>query len=150
MKRLTMTLLLLASVQLVKSQILTPVKWSYATKKLSNNEAIVYLKASIDLGWHIYSQHMADGGPTKTVFNFTPSNQYSLVGKTQEPKAIVRFEKMFDMKVGYFEKQAVFQQKVKLKPGKPIVFKGIITFGACNETTCIRPEDVEFSVAIKN
>lgn len=143
------SLLLLISVQALNAQILKPVKWSYAAKKVSPTEAIVYLKASIDKGWHMYSQHIADGGPTKTVFTFAPSAQYTLVGKTQESKAIVKFEKMFNMQVGYFENQAVFQQKVKLKSKNQTTVKGTINFGACDETTCIPPEDVNFNVTIK-
>lgn len=143
------SLLLLISVQALNAQILKPVKWSYAAKKVSPTEAIVYLKASIDKGWHMYSQHIADGGPTKTVFTFAPSVQYALVGKTQESKAIVKFEKMFNMQVGYFENQAVFQQRVKLKSKNQTTVKGTINFGACDDTTCIPPEDVNFNVTIK-
>ncbi|WEK21586.1 MAG: protein-disulfide reductase DsbD family protein [Candidatus Pedobacter colombiensis] len=150
MRKLIIALLLLTSVQALKAQILHPVKWSYAAKKVSPTEAIVYLKATIDKGWHMYSQDIADGGPTKTVFTFAPSAQYALVGKTLESKPIVKFEKMFDMKVGYFENMAVFQQKVKLKSKKETSVKGTVSFGACNDTTCIPPEDVDFNVTIKS
>jgi hypothetical protein len=47
-------------------QVLSPVKWSYAAKKISQNEADIYLKATIDDGWHIYSTAQKDGGPIKT------------------------------------------------------------------------------------
>lgn len=148
MKKLIIALLLLTSVQALKAQILHPVKWSYAAKKVSATEAIVYFKATIDKGWHMYSQNVADSGPTKTVFTFAPSQQYTLVGETQESKPIVKFEKMFDMKVGYFENQAVFQQRVKLKSKNQTSVKGSINFGACDDTTCIQPEDVSFNVPI--
>jgi len=52
------------------SQILKPVKWSYAAKKTSSTEATLYLKASIEEGWHIYSQYVTDGGPVKNEFYF--------------------------------------------------------------------------------
>jgi hypothetical protein len=146
---LLMALLMLTSEQAL-AQILKPVKWSYAAKKISPTEAIVYFKATIDKGWHMYSQYIADGGPTKTVFTFAPSAQYILVGKTQESKPIRKFEKMFDMQVSYFENQAVFQQKVKLKSKNQTTVKGTINFGACDDTTCIQPEDVNFNVAIKS
>ena len=149
MKRLIIALVLLTSAQVLKAQILRPVKWSYAAKKTSPTEAIVYFKATIDEGWHMYSQHIADGGPTKTVFTFAPSAQYALVGKTTESNPIVKFEKMFDMKVGYFEKQAVFQQKVKLKSKSQAMVKGSIQFGACNDTQCTPPEDINFNVSVK-
>lgn len=149
MKKLIIALLLTASAQFVQGQILHPVKWSYGAKKLSPTEAVVFLKATIDQGWHMYSQHIADGGPTKTTFTFAPSGQYTLVGKTLESKPISKFEEMFKMQVGYFENQAIFQQKVKLKPGKEAVVNGSVNFGACNDTTCIPPEDVKFSVRVK-
>lgn len=150
MKKLIIALLMLTSVQLVQAQILKPVKWSYAAKKVSPTEAIVYLKATIEEGWHMYSQDIADGGPTKTVFTFAPSAQYALVGKTLESKPIAKFEKMFNMQVKYFENTAVFQQRVKLKSKNQTQVKGSVYFGACDDTTCIPPEDVNFTVTIKS
>jgi hypothetical protein len=38
------------------AQILKPVKWSYGAKKISATEAVVFIKANIDGGWHLYSQ----------------------------------------------------------------------------------------------
>jgi len=37
------------------AQIHKPVKWTVASKKLNNNEAVVYVKGTIQNGWHIYS-----------------------------------------------------------------------------------------------
>jgi hypothetical protein len=36
-----------------KAQILTPVHWSYGAKKISSTEAVVFIKATIDNGWHV-------------------------------------------------------------------------------------------------
>ncbi|TCC97458.1 protein-disulfide reductase DsbD N-terminal domain-containing protein [Pedobacter psychroterrae] len=129
------------------SQILKPVKWSYVSKKISKNEAIVVLKATLDEGWHLYSQNMADGGPIKTTFSFAPSKTYTLVGKTIEPKPITKFEKTFDMNVSYFEKTALFQQKVKFTGANPVV-KGTVEFMVCDDQQCLPPETVEFSVQL--
>ena len=129
------------------SQILKPVKWSYAAKKISKNEAIVVIKATIDEGWHIYSQNMAEGGPVKTTFAFTPSKTYSVVGKTIEPKPITKFEKTFDMNVSYFEKTAMFQQKVKFSGTNPVV-KGTVEYMVCDDQQCLPPETVEFAVQL--
>lgn len=130
------------------SQILKPVKWSYAAKKTSKTEATLYLKATIDEGWHLYSQNMADGGPVKTSFKFTPAKTYKLVGKTTEPKAIVKFEKSFDMNVSYFEKSVIFQQKVKLT-GASATVKGTLEYMVCDDSQCLPPETVEFSIPVK-
>lgn len=130
------------------SQILKPVKWSYAAKKTSKTEATLYLKATIEDGWHLYSQNMADGGPVKTSFTFAPAKTYTSVGKTIEPKAITQFEKSFDMNVSYFEKSVVFQQKVKLNGANAIV-KGTVEYMVCDDSQCLPPETVEFSIPVK-
>ncbi|WP_316748441.1 protein-disulfide reductase DsbD N-terminal domain-containing protein [Pedobacter gandavensis] len=130
------------------SQILKPVKWSYAAKRTSKTEATLYIKATIEDGWHLYSQNIPDGGPVKTSFTFAPSSTYKLVGKTIEPKPITKFEKAFDMNVGYFENGAIFQQKIKLTGASAIV-KGTLEFMVCDESQCLPPETVQFSIPVK-
>src|ERR1700712_4058859 len=105
---------ILLSTQL-NAQILTPVKWSYGFKKLGKGEAMIFMKATIDEGWHLYSQTVKDGGPIKTTFTFPASTAYTVAGKTVEPTPITRNEKVFNMDVSFFEHSVVFQQKVKLK-----------------------------------
>src|SRR3546814_10665277 len=45
------------------AQILKPVKWSYASKRVSVTEAVVLIKATMEKGWHIYSQTVTESGP---------------------------------------------------------------------------------------
>ncbi|WP_207423258.1 protein-disulfide reductase DsbD N-terminal domain-containing protein [Desertivirga brevis] len=130
------------------AQILNPVKWSYAAKRIGKDEAMVLVKATIEPGWHLYSQTIADGGPVKTTFSFNTSPAYSLIGKTIEPKPVVKFEKVFDMKVAYFENSVIFQQKVKLK-AKQATVKGNVEFMVCNDEKCLPPDTMDFSVAVK-
>ncbi len=75
-KFLLASLVLLATVS-AKAQIINPVHWSYAAKKTSPTEAVVLLKATVDKGWHIYSQTVKDGGPIKTSFTFDSSPAYA-------------------------------------------------------------------------
>ncbi len=140
--------ILFGAVTGVSAQILQPVKWQFAAKKLANDEAMLFIKATIDEGWTIYSQHLEDGGPVKTTISFTPSGDYSLVGKTAEPKPKTKHEEVFGMDVAYFDKEVVFQQKVKLKKGATTV-KGAVEFMACDAHQCLPPDEVPFSVAIK-
>lgn len=130
------------------AQIEKPVTWSYVAKKTGKNEATVYIKATIDDRWHIYSQNVKDGGPVKTTFTFPPSKDYTLVGKTLEPKAITKFENTFKMNVSYFEKSVIFQQKVKLNKATTTV-KGKVEYMVCNDTKCLPPDEIEFSIPIK-
>lgn len=149
MKKFAIILFLaVASVSGAFAQILTPVKWEFGAKKISNTEAVVFMKAVIDNGWHIYSQNVEDGGPVKTTITFDKSNDYTLVGNTAEPKAKVKFEEVFGMDVPYFSKEVVFQQKVKLKKGQTTV-KGFVEFMACDADQCLPPDEVPFSIAVK-
>lgn len=130
-----------------KAQILTPVHWSYGAKKISATEAVVFIKATIDDGWHVYSQTVKDGGPIKTSFTFTKSKDYVIVGHTIEPKPISRMEKVFNMEVGFFEKSVVFQQKIKLKASQ-VTVKGTLEYMTCNDHQCLPPDDIEFSIPV--
>lgn len=150
MKKISIiTIALLVSALFVKAQILKPVKWGFASKRLSATEGVVFFKATIEDGWHLYSQTVPDGGPVKTSFTYTPSRSFSLVGNTQEPKPTTRFEKVFDMEVSYFENSVIFQQKVKLKKKGPVIVNGSLEFMTCNDEKCIQPEQIPFSITVK-
>ncbi|QKG55521.1 sugar transporter [Hymenobacter sp. BRD128] len=149
MKKILLAGMVLLGASQAKAQILTPVHWSYAAKKTSPTEAVVFLKATIDAGWHVYSQTVKDGGPVKTTIKFTPSQAYTLVGLPQEPKPIAKFEKAFNMQVSYFTSSVIFQQKVKLTGKGPVTVKGNLEFMACNDEKCLPPDEVAFSIPVK-
>jgi DsbC/DsbD-like thiol-disulfide interchange protein len=144
-------LLILAIVTLLGTaafaQIEKPVKWSYAAKKINDKEAVVFLKATVDKGWHIYSQKITGDGPVPTTFTFTPSKDFTLNGKPVEPKGITKFEKAFGINVTYLENTAIFQQKIKLNAAKTTI-KGKIEFMTCNDLKCLPPDEVEFSIPL--
>ncbi|MCC9138115.1 thioredoxin family protein [Pontibacter silvestris] len=124
-------------------------EWSFNAKPASDQEVSLTFTANIDGNWHIYSQHIEDGGPIPTSFTFTPSSDYELVGKTVEvtkPKSV--FEEVFSMNVAYFEHKAVFTQKVKLKVPATTI-KGTVEFMACNDRQCLPPDEVEFNIQAK-
>ena len=132
----------------VCAQLLKPVKWSYAAKKISATEAVIFMKATIETGWHIYSLNVPDGGPIKTSFTFSPSKSYTLSGKPMEPKPVTKFEKTFNMNVSYFENSVIFQQRIKLRTSSPTV-KGKLEYMVCSDRQCLPPEEIAFSVPVK-
>jgi DsbC/DsbD-like thiol-disulfide interchange protein len=148
MKKIAIIVFVLALSIGVKAQIEAPVKWAYAAKRISSTEAVVFLKATIQDGWHIYSMNVKDGGPIKTSFKFSPSKEYALVGTTSEPAPLTKYEKSFSMDVSYFEKSVVFQQKVKLKSANATAIKGQLEYMTCNDKKCLPPEDVDFSIPL--
>jgi hypothetical protein len=149
MKKIRIVIMFMFATLAVKAQILKPVKWSYGSKRLSPTEAVVFLKADIDPGWHVYSQHVPDGGPVKTSFTFPASTAYLVEGQATEPQPIVKFEKVFNMNVLYFESQVIFQQKIKLKISGPVMVRGTLEYMTCNDRQCLPPEDIDFAIEVK-
>lgn len=150
MVRKILFLLLLATSIVCNAQIQKPVKWTFSSKSTGAGEAELVLTATIENGWHVYSQFIEEGGPVPTSFDFTASPDFELVGKTKEVSPVVKaFEKAFNMNIAYFEKKAVFVQKVKLKKVNAVI-KGTVTFMVCDDEQCLPPDDVPFSISVKN
>jgi len=147
MKKLLLVLIVMFAGRGAFAQIEGHVSWAYAAKKVSPTEAMVYLKATIDDNWHIYSAYIKEGGPIKTSFKFSPSKEYAPEGKIVEPKPITQYDKNFGMNLTYFENSVTFQQKVKLT-GKKTTIKGSLEFMTCDDHKCLPPETVEFSVPV--
>lgn len=107
----------------------------------------VQLKASLDHGWHLYSQNlMENAGPVATSFVFEKNNALKLKSKVQEPPTIEKFDMNFESTVNYFENEVVFTQQVKLK--KETVLKGTVTYMICNEVMCLPPVDQQFEIKL--
>ena len=149
-KKIVLSFLFLCCVLGMSAEIQKPVTWSFSNKQVSDTEFELVLTASIDNNWHLYSQFIGKDGPVPTSFKFTPSADFVLVGKVSEtPKPHKVFEKVFGMEVAFFEKKAVFIQKVKLKV-PTITIKGSLTFMACDDSQCLPPEDIDFSFDLKS
>ncbi|MGB3948841.1 MAG: cytochrome c biogenesis protein CcdA [Bacteroidia bacterium] len=139
-------LLLTSLVSNLGAQILAPVKWDFKTKKLNDCEYELVFNANIDKTWHLYGQKSyGDEGPIPTSFKFTKNDSYKLVGNVTESKLIKKFEPVWNFELQFFENQAVFTQKVKLKTDKKIDIKGEVEFMVCNESQCLPPTTVEFN-----
>ena len=140
------TFLLLISV-LVQAKIHEPVKWAFKTNVSSPIITELQFTATIDRGWHLYSQHLAEGGPMQTEFKFEKVDGVEFVGKMSEPRPEEVYDKMFQMKVQYFSTSAMFTQKVKIVTDKPVTIKGNLSYQSCNDESCI-PGETEFSFII--
>ena len=136
---LILILLLTAGMSQAYAQILQPVKWSFKTNRLSDTEAELQFIATIDKGWHIYSQIVIDpqNGPNPTLFTFDKPIGFKLAGKVSEPKPIEEYDEMFKMVVKYFEQKAVFTQKITITSDKPIKVTGNVDFEGCDDKQCM-------------
>lgn len=131
------------------AQILNPVKWSFNTEYTKSGEVILVSKATIEEGWHLYSQFLdGDEGPIATSFKYTSSDNFVTVDNTKEGKAHKEYDKNFEMELAYFEKSASFRQKIDSKGSKPYKVKGELEFMVCNDVMCLPPDFVEFTFSV--
>ena len=130
------------------AKIYDPVKWSFSSEKLNENEYNLIITAKIEKGWHVYSQFIDDGGPIPTSFKFKPSKDYQLVDKvTESPKAVGAFDKNFNMQIAWHKNQVVFKQKISLLVPKTTI-AGTLEFMVCNDERCLPPAEVEFIIPV--
>ena len=149
MKKLSSFLLLLLVVFTAQAQIQEPVKFKTELKTLSGAEAEIVFTGTIDAGWHVYSTDLGDGGPISATFNVEKMSGAEVVGKlTPRGKEVSDFDKLFEMKVRYFENTAQFVQKLKLTGGEYKV-EGFLEYGACNDENCLPPTQVPFKFSGK-
>ena len=127
------------------AQIQDPVQFKTEWKAISDTEAQIVFTGVIDAGWHVYSTELPDGGPISATFNTDKMEGIELVGKlTPEGKEIEAYDKIFEMKLRYFEGKAVFTQKVKITAPTYLI-EGYLEYGSCNDENCMPPTEVSFN-----
>lgn len=149
MKRLVFLLLCLATTLGINAQQLDPAKRTFSVKETSPTEAELIVTVKLDNGWHMYSQHTDANGPLPTVFEFSPSSDYQLVGKVSEPKPHEEMDAMFGCIVKSYSGTVVFRQKIKRLSQKDFTVKGILSYQLCNDGSCIAPEDHDMVFKVK-
>jgi hypothetical protein len=122
-----------------------PVKWTYEFKKTADKEYDLIFKARIEKGYHLYSQHIDEGGPIPTSFSFNSSESYQRIDSVKEiSKAKRVHDPNFDMDLIYYSNSAEFVQHVKINGVlKPIT--GTLQYMVCDDKKCFPPEDVDFA-----
>ncbi|WDF64499.1 protein-disulfide reductase DsbD family protein [Flavobacterium sp. KACC 22763] len=148
MKKIIIIVLLLFSASMF-AQMYNPVKWSTSVEKVSDKEYILKAQAKIQSGWHLYGQYIEEGGPSRTAFTFkNPNKNFELIGKTTEEKGHEVVDKIFDMKIKYFEDKALFTQKIKFTSDNISNIEGEVEFMVCDDSNCLPPTSEELTFKI--
>ena len=127
------------------AQIQDPVQFKTEWKKISDTEAQIVFTGNIDEGWHVYSTDLPEGGPISATFNTDKMEGLELDGKLMpEGKEVEAFDKVFEMKLRYFEGKATFVQKLKITAANYFI-EGYLEYGSCNDENCLPPTEVSFS-----
>ena len=142
MKKVMMTLWTLMVVLGMHAQMVDPVHFTSELKMGEGTEAEIIFHATIDNGWHVYSTEIGEDGPIEATFNVEKMEGAELVGKlTPKGKVIKKMDKLFNMELKYFEKEATFVQKIRFtKPQYDI--DCYLEYGACSDASCLPPSEI--------
>ncbi len=133
----------------LNAQIYDPVKWTTNVEKVSEAEYVLVATATIDSGWHLYSQNVPEDGPIPTTFIFEGNSNYLKKGNTKEDVGHTVNDPIFEMEIKYFDEKAVFKQRIKIKNSSSFEVKGTVEFMVCNDTQCLPPKEVDLIFQIK-
>ena len=142
MRRLSLFLIVLTvSCLSAFAQMFEPVKWKFSTKAIDQSTVELVFSATIDRGWHLYGMKLPDGGPTPTQFVFEGKRGATFEGSVvAKSKLIEEYDKVFEVKLGFYNSSAVFSQKIKFDPERGYKVDGYIKFQSCNDEACINGE----------
>lgn len=145
MKRIIIALVVLFSANIF-GQIYDPVKWNTAVEKISDTEYTLISTATIDKGWHLYSQDVPEDGPIPTSFIYDDEGGvFKIIGNTTEGKGEVEFTKLFGdegMELKHFSKKASFRQRIEVV-GDNTTLTAFVEFMVCDDTRCLPPKEVD-------
>ena len=149
MKKIITLFSVILSALILKAQ--DPVSWAFTSKKLADKTFEIHMTATIQSGWHLYSQTQPeDAIAIPTGFTTTKNPLVELQGKVKE---VGKMEKFEDKKLGIsahqYSDRVDFVQVVKLKANAKTNVSGIVEFQTCNDEKCLPPKKINFSVAIK-
>ncbi|PWH82535.1 hypothetical protein DIS18_09820 [Algibacter marinivivus] len=143
MKKYFILLIALITFSIGNSQILEPVKWKTSLEKFSDTEYNLVTQATIDPGWHLYSQDVPEDGPIPTTFTFDDANgAFKFIGNTGEGAGRVVNDPVFQMKIKFFEESAIFVQRVELL-GDVTSVNATVEFMVCDDARCLPPTEVD-------
>lgn len=142
--KITLTLILFVSTFVLNAQ--SVVKWSHS---FNQKEGTIDIKADIQEGWHLYSQHVsAEIGPVPTSFFFAENGDVKLIGKVNEPKPEREYDENFEGLLDFFKGSVTFQQKVLAKKNTTLTYT--VTYMVCDNTMCLPPVDETYSIELES
>lgn len=147
MKKLISSIMLALIALVAQAQILTPVKWKIKLDdKGGAPEKEIVFTATADKGWHLYDMNLPEGGPVSTSFTFETLNGAELIGQpVPSVKLTTVYDEQFAMNLRWYPGTVSFIQKLKVTDPAKFKVEGEVEFMACNDETCLPPDQIPFS-----
>ena len=147
MKKLISSIMLALIALVAQAQLLTPVKWKIKLDdKGGAPEKEIVFTATAEKGWHLYDMNLPEGGPVSTSFTFETLNGAELIGQpVPSVKPTTVYDEQFAMNLRWYPGTVSFTQKLKVTDPAKFKAEGEVEFMACNDETCLPPDQIPFS-----
>ena len=129
---------------------LNPVSWSFSSKKISENVYEIQMTATMENGWHLYSQTQPkDAMAEPTSFDFKKNPLLEFDGKVKETGKLEKFvDKELGVSANQYSNKVVFTQKIKMKGKAKTNVTGTLRYQTCNDEKCLPAKTVNLSIAL--
>lgn len=130
-------------------QVLEPVKFTYTTEKLADNQYKITFNASVEEGWYVYSSFIEKDGPIPTTIYFDENDALGEIAAVEETGEVIKdgYDEMFDMDIKKFAKSATFSQVVNVTGTTTLT--GYLEYMTCDDQQCLFPDPIEFVIEAK-
>lgn len=127
-----------------------PVSWAFAAKKIKADFYEIQMTATIEKGWHLYSQDQPeDAIAIPTSFTFINNPLLTLNGKIREIGKLEKFhDKELDLSANQYSEKVVFVQQVSLKGKVKTSFNGSVEYQTCDDKKCLPPKTINFKISL--
>jgi len=151
MKRTIIFTLVFVLVSNLLNAQLNPVSWSFVSKKISEKTYELHLTATMQPGWHLYSQvQPEDAVAIPTGFKLNNNPLITLDGKIKEIGKMEKFhDAKLDISANQYAEKVDFVQVVKLKSNVKTNITGSVEYQTCDDKKCLPPKTVTFSIPVK-
>ena len=147
MKAVILSLFLFGTINLSAQN---PISWAFTSKKLTNGNYEIHMTATIEKGWHLYSQTQPeDAIAIPTTFTITSNPLIEVMGKIKEDGKMEKFhDSQLDISANQYSNTVNFIQIIKLKGNAKTSFSGSVVYQTCDDKKCLPQKTVNFKVAL--
>jgi hypothetical protein len=127
-----------------------PLQWQYSCKKINDSTYVVHFKATLDPGWHAYSQIQPKNAVAiPTAIKFSANPLIKLKGKITEVGSLIKWnDASTGISANEYANTVDFVQTIILKQNIQTKLNGSISFQTCTDKMCLPYKTVDFSVAV--
>ncbi len=122
-------------------QMADPVTWKTRLEKLSDTKYNLVFKATIEDGWHLYSQYNPEGASLPIEFYSEQADSlFKFVGKALESPTEKAFNKTFGKEEIFFSHKAMLKQPIELLK-KDVQQIEVTVYGQACKESCVQLEN---------